>query len=327
MRSKKWFVRTLNSRVCIAFAATDPMARVTQHLDVCTLSMFEFDVAMDLILLVNERIPPTSSLLLRFPRLPIIPVQFDAWVNLRGDLDKVQMGVATPDQLRGTYAAANAPPPPPPPRGLPNVSEPTPRREHTSELPARDGRSGREARDKRNDGSERPVSRGGRASRRSRDDTKNESARDSGGRARRDATTSQSPPPPPPREGLRISVQLPITTGDEHGRADKGNRNRTADGGSSPSGIASGDRRRSSTNGKSSSRDGHRDRNRERDRERDRQKDRKRKRDRERDNYRGRERGATRSRERRGVEKIERDPPRKKEGNDGRERWNARAGR
>ena len=42
-------------------------------------------------------------------------MQNDAWLNLRGDLDKVQMGVATPDQLRGTYAAANAPTVPPPP--------------------------------------------------------------------------------------------------------------------------------------------------------------------------------------------------------------------
>lgn len=49
--------------------------------------------------------------------------QNDAWFNLRGDLDKVQMGVATPDQLRGTYAAANAPAGPPKPTPPPISSQ------------------------------------------------------------------------------------------------------------------------------------------------------------------------------------------------------------
>eukprot|EP00903_Cladosiphon_okamuranus_P016857 g15545.t1 len=62
----------------------------------------------------------------------------DAWNNLKGDLDKVQMGVATPDQLRGQVAAANAPtgpppPPPPPPRGFLMVWRSRPRLQPTSQ--------------------------------------------------------------------------------------------------------------------------------------------------------------------------------------------------
>ena len=75
--------------------------------------------------------------------------QFDAWMNMRGHLDKVQMGVATPDQLRGTYAAANAPteqPPPPPPRGLVDVPPPPPpRREMAGPAERPDGLRGASA--------------------------------------------------------------------------------------------------------------------------------------------------------------------------------------
>ncbi|CAN0048706.1 unnamed protein product, partial [Ectocarpus fasciculatus] len=215
--------------------------------------------------------------------------QLDAWVTLRGDLDKVQMGVATPDQLRGTFAAANAPtgppPPPPPPRALADAPPPplSPR-DGPSGHPSQDGRAQRERKEEE------------RAGRRSHPDK----ARESTSRRARGRGVAT---PSPPREGLHISVQLPLKPDppgygalsvERTGRAGRADRARPGDHikGRSPS--PRGGRRRSPGNSR---------RERERERERDR---RGRKRDRERD------RGVTRSRERewQGGERSGRDPRR-----------------
>lgn len=279
------------------------------------------------------------------PRYTDLPsMQFDAWVNLRGDLDKVQMGVATPDQLRGTYAAANAPsgpPPPPPPRGLPDVPQPSPRRDDPSErsdLNDRNSRKDRKARDDRNG---RHESTGEHVDRRSRDESKTGDTRDNGRGRGRTATNSPSPPPPPPpREGhLHLSVQLPFKadaqiassrldgmSGESSAREDRGDRMRPADHvkSRSPSPRSGGGMRRSPGR---SFREGHRSRDREGQRERERQKDRKRKRDRERDRDRDRGRARSRESDRRGGERLGREYRRWDEGDDERGRWGSRGGR
>lgn len=218
-------------------------------------------------------------------------VQFDAWVNLRGDLDKVQMGVATPDQLRGTYAAAHAPtgpPPPPPPREVSHVlPQSSPPRDDPSSHPSdRDGHATRDRAGHRSH-SEKP-----RDSRRGRD------------------RGAAAPSPPPARE-IHSSAQLPLkpdpaeldaASSERSARRSRAERVRPSPGERaksrspvSPRSRVS--RRRSPTTARKDRRE--RDRDEERERER-----RGRKRD--------RDRGAARSRERdrHGGDRPGRDPRR-----------------
>eukprot|EP00752_Nemacystus_decipiens_P004070 g3725.t1 len=222
------------------------------------------------------------------PRPGLREETVDAWNNLRGDLDKVQMGVATPDQLRGQVAAANAPtgpppPPPPPPRGLSDaVAQPSPPTAAAPGHPGEDGRGTGESRSGRGERTDR-------VGRRSHGDMPRDSRRSRG----RDGASSPSPPPPPAREGLNLSIQLPIKSAPpaeydapKEGRSSRGGRTgRDWVKNRSPSPRGGGGRRRSPANGK---RD-HRERGRGGERERDRKG---RKRGRERDG------GVTRSRER-----------------------------
>ncbi|CAN0398237.1 unnamed protein product, partial [Hapterophycus canaliculatus] len=209
------------------------------------------------------------------PRPGLMEERFDAWVNLRGDLDKVQMGVATPDQLRGTFAAAHAPtgpPPPPPPREIPGVlpqSSP-PGDDFSSHPSSQDGHTTRD-----------------RAGRRSHSDNARDSRRE---RAKGAAVTI----PSVPREGLHVPAPLPLkldpaelnpVSGEKNARRSRVDRVRLSSGERANSrSPASGrvSRRRSPATGRKDHRERDRD---ERERER-----RGRKRD--------RERGAARSRER-----------------------------
>ncbi|CAM9464391.1 unnamed protein product [Sphacelaria rigidula] len=204
------------------------------------------------------------------PRPRAIDERVDAWNTLRGDLDKVQMGVATPDQLRGTYAAAAATasttprglvapspsPPPPPPRENRHLHDPN---GHGHEgLP---------------------------------------------GRVPSPRVPSPSPPPPPPRNGaLSQAIELPLPVAGAPVPAVDMNSNIGGGGGGGGSGYnrdqspspRGGRRRRSPANGRSSrDRDsrGRENNYRDRERERDgRERDRKRKRDRERERDKGRDR-------------------------------------
>lgn len=310
--------------------------------------------------------PPTPTSPSTFPSSCFFvdhrKTQHDAWATLRADLDKVQMGVATPDQLRGTYAAANAstrPPPPPAMRGFAgSSSQPPPPPPRRSAAPERDrSREDRSKKDRskedrsredRNGRDERKGRHGSneeRAGRRSRDP-------DTGGRDRhgreRDPTSPTSPPPPPPpttpppppppRDGLHISVQLPLAPGATEDDASQGRSGERDTGGEgvdrarpagrvksgSPSPRRGGGGRRRSPAKSKSSRDGkRRDKEGDRERERHRQKDKKRKRDRDRERDRGGMRSRDSNRERR-DERSGRDPRRREEGKDERDRWGAR---
>lgn len=290
----------------------------------------------------NSRLP-TSTIIFFHAAFLTCPwlcraTQHDAWGTLRGDLDKVQMGVATPDQLRGTYAAANAPtgpPPPPAPRGLaPSPSPPPPPPPPPPQRCAPSNRDqanrGSEDRSGREEGKERNGARGERVDRRARGEEAGGTTKERGKGRRRDGSSSPPPPPPPPRSrhshhpephepiiplsetglgvvsmaktGQQIHVGAGDTGGDWGDRArgvGRSNRSR------SPSPRGSG-RRRSPTNGRS--RDSSRNRDRERDRMRE--KDRKRKRDRERGRERDRSRSRERERERRGERAGRADPRR-----------------
>lgn len=215
-------------------------------------------------------------------------------MTLRGDLDKVQMGVATPDQLRGTYAAANAPtghPLPPGSRGLvgPSASlspPPPPPRENGD----------KQDRNERGDGGRAQHGHNSSRGERERMERLAHQGETSRGEWQGDGDNESPPPPPPPRSGgpqaieLPLQVVAPVTHAFEANNAADAGRDSKVDrvrggGGRNRSGSRSprgGSRRRSPTNGRSrvtGQRDNQRDRERERD---EREKDRKRKRDRER---------------------------------------------